>query len=343
MSSPVIIDFRPSPLLLNPNFDGYKLSLEPVPILKTELNVAPRRRFTNDDQYTFLHAKLFSLHNHLTNDPWLDYSCYFVDDAWTIQNVSFDTTTGKLGSVKAVYKVSKPNTSLGDYNTSLKFVSEKFCVFGDGCGGLKIFTTGDRYRVEEWKPVFTDTIHENPIPFVVQDARWEIFGGIHQIHCLLLSIQAKSDSADDKFETVLDWYVFKKDSQSNSWNKSFVRQLKGKALPEYCVFEPKCNAILISSDRKFEFTVDTENPIEIPKENLPVADDEKEKKHDFNWTQNDEDVSIYFNIPQETNKQDIKVICNGTNLQVRHKNDSLLTADLFQSVDKDLTTWSLVR
>lgn len=347
MSSPTIIDFRPSHLLLNPNFDGYKLSLDPVPILKTELNASPRRMFTSDEQYTFLHAKLFSLHNHLIHDPWMEYSCYFIDENWTIQNVRYDTTSGKLNSVKAVHKVPKPNTGHGDYNTSLTFVSEKFCVFADGCGGLKVFNTGDRYRIEEWKTIFSDTIFENPIPFVIQDARWEIINNVHQIQCLLLSIQQNNDDEDEKFEAVLDWIAIKRDAQTNSWNKSQLRQLKGKTLPEYCVLEPKCNGILISADRKFEFSFDNENPIEPPKneaskEETNGKNDQDEKKSQLNWTQSDEDITIHFNIPLETNKQDIKVICDGVNLQVRHKNEALLNSELLQGVDKDLTTWNLV-
>lgn len=345
MSSPAIIDFRPSHLLLNPNFDGYKLSLDPVPILKTEINAAPRRTFTSDDQYTFLHAKLFSLHNHLIRDPWLEYSCYFVDENWSIQNVHYETATGKLSSVKAVHKIPKPNTGRGDYNVNLTFVSEKFCVFSDGCGGLKIFNTGDRYRIEEWKTVFSDTILENSIPFVIQDARWEIINNIHQIHCLLLSIQQKSNSSDEKFEVVLDWIKIQRDSQPNSWSKSHVRQLKGNALPEYCVLEPKCNGLLLSADRKFEFSFDNENPIIPPeptKEAVTSEGEQGDSNLDFNWTQSDEDVTIAFNIPHETHKQDIKVVCDGANLQVHFKHDSLLNAELFQKVDNDLTTWSLV-
>lgn len=347
MSSSSIIDFRPSHLLLNPNFDGYKLSLDPVPILKSELNVSPRRIFTSDDQYTFLHAKLFSLHNHLIHDPWLEYSCYFIDENWTVQNIRYDTTTGKLGSVKAVHKISKPNTNSGVYNASLSFVSEKFCVFADGCGGLKVFNTGDRYRVEEWKTIFCDTIFENLTPFVIQDARWEIINNIHQIQCLLLSIQQNNDNEDEKFETILDWITIKRDAQTNNWSKSHVRQLKGKTLPEYCVLEPKCNGILISADRLFEFSFDNENPIEQPKDEPPKDEingqsDQNEKKPELNWTQSDEDVTIRFSIPHETNKQDIKVICDGANLQVRHKNEALLNSELFQGVDKDLTTWNLV-
>lgn len=344
MSAPAIIDFRPSHLLLNPHFDGYKLSLDPVPILKAEINAAPRRTFTSDDQYTFLHAKLFSLHNHLTRDPWLEYSCYFVDENWNIQNVRYDTTTGKLGTVKAVHKISKPNTGRGDYNVSLAFVSEKFCMFSDGCGGLKLFNTGDRYRIEEWKTVFSDTMLENCHAFTIQDARWEIINNIHQIQCLLLSIQPNKDSSDEKFEVVLDWIRIQRDSQSNSWSKLHIRQLRGNALPEYCVLEPKCNGILLSADRMFKFSFDNENPIETepPKEEVSAEGDQAESKLNFNWTQSDEDVTIAFNIPQETSKQDIKVICDGASLQVHFKHDSLLNAELFQKVDNDLTTWNLV-
>lgn len=345
MSSPALIDFRPSHLLLNPKFDGYKLSLDPVPVLKTELAVPPRRKFTNDDQYTFLHAKLFSLHNHLVRDPWLENSCYFLDENWTIQNVRYDTTTGKLSSVQAVHKIPRPNTGAGDFNSSLIFVSEKFCLFADGCGGLKLFNTGDRYRVEEWKTVFADSALENAVPFIIQDARWEIINGVQQIQCLLLSVQQAHENQDDKFEAVLDWVVVKKDSQSNTWSKAHVRQLKGKTLPDYCVLEPKCNGILISADRKFEFSFDNENPIEVeepPAKEGNAKGDEGENGQQFNWTQSDEDVTIVFDIPQDTDKQSIKVICDGSNLQVRLKNDALLNAVLFQKVDKDLTTWNLV-
>lgn len=346
MSTPAIIDFRTTPSLLNPNFDGYKLSLDPVPILKIELNTAPRRMFTSDDQYTFLHAKLFSLHNHLFRDPWLEYSCYFVDDNWTIQNVRYDTATGKLGAVQAVHKIPKSTTGRGDYNASLTFVSEKFCIFADGCGNLKLFNTGDRYRIEEWKTVFSESILDNSIPFVIQDGRWEIINNIHQIQCLLLSIQKKITSEDEKFEVVLDWVKLQRDAQSNSWSKSCVRQLRGSALPEYCVLEPKCNGILLSADRKFEFTFDNENPIEPPeppKQNCSSDEGQGDSKtSDFNWTQSDEDVTIVFNIPHDTNKQDIKVVCDGTSLHIHFKHDTLLNAELFQKVDNDLTTWNLV-
>lgn len=345
MESSAIIDLRPSQSLLNSNFDGYKLSLEPIPILKTELPAAPRRLFTSDDQHSFLHAKLFSLHNHLFRDPWLPYASYFVDENFNIQNVRYSTESGKLNNVKVVHKISKPNSKAGDYNASLHFLSECFCVFADGCGNLSIFNTGDRYRIDEWKTVFTGTILESSESFVIQDARWEIINNVQQIQCILLSVQRKSDTDDEKFEAVIDWVVIKKSAESNNWESSVVRHLRGNAIPEYCSLEPKCNGILLSADREFKFTFDTENPIaEAKKEDVDAIEgaevDENQRK--CVWNQTEEDVTIQFGTSREASKHDFKVICDGTKLNVRHKTESLLEVELFEPVDNDLTTWSLV-
>lgn len=343
-SSANIIDLRPNQLLLNPNFDGYKLSLEAIPILKTELPAEPRRLFTSDDQYSFLHAKLFSLHNYLFRDPWLPYSSYFVDENFNIQNVRYSTESGTLNNIKVVHNIPKPISKGGDYNASLNFVSEHVCIFADGCGNLSIFNTGDRYRIDEWKTIFTGTILENSESFVIQDARWEIINNVQQIQCLLLSVQQKKETDDAKFEVIIDWIVIKKNAESNNWESSVVRQLRGNAIPEYCSLEPKCNGILLSSDREFKFTFDAENPIvEAKKEDGDAAEvgvDENRQK--FVWTQTEEDVIIQFGISRAASKHDFKVICDGTKLNVRHKIETLLEVELFGSIDNDLTTWSLV-
>lgn len=348
MSLPAIIDLRPSGLLLNPHFDGYKLSLDPVPVLKTELITSPWRVFTSDDQYSFLHAKLFSLHNHLFRDPWLSYSSYFIDEKWIIQNVRYDNSIGKLNAIKAVHKLSKPNVTNEKYNASIRFVSEKYCVFSDGCGSLKIFTTGDRYRYDEWKTIYSDTIFTDSIPFVIQDARWEIMNGIQQIHCLLLSVQRNEKTENEKYETFIDWVVIKKSDEATKWSQHHVRQMKGNAVPEYCQLEPKCNGLLLSADRKFEFTFDSENPIETPViESNELKDSERLDDNSIDakvyaWNQTDEDICIQFNISRDVDKSNIKVICDSIKLQVRCKDNLLLDSDLFQAVDNESTTWNLV-
>jgi hypothetical protein len=63
---PKLLDLRPDRNLLLEDFDGYKLSLEPTPLLKHELTIKPDKVRTN--KYSFLHAQLFGLHNHLVRD-----------------------------------------------------------------------------------------------------------------------------------------------------------------------------------------------------------------------------------------------------------------------------------
>lgn len=347
MESPTIINLRPTHSLLNPNFDGYKLSLDPVPVLRTSLPAPLRRVFTNDDQYTFLHAKLFSLHNHLFRDAWLSYSCYFVDENWTIQNVRYDTTSGTLSTIKSVLKLTKPNCGRNDYNPSCCFVSEKYCVFSDGCGALNIIDTADRFRNEEWKTIYSDTMFEKSVPFVIQDARLEIVDNVRHIHCLLLSVQEKLDGSDDdkRYEAVIDWVRCTKENESNVWSKNHVRQLRGKSLPDYCVLESKSNGILLTADQRFEFVFDSEHPLQTtdPATAPSTAAIEKANEEiNFTWTQTDEDVIVHFNVSRDSSRNDIKIVCNGSTLHAYHRNVTLLEAELYRPIDNDLTTWNLV-
>lgn len=341
-SSNIITHLRPSRHLINANFDGYKLSLEPIPILKTPLTASPRRCHTSDDQYSFLHAKLFSQHNLLVKDPWHAYSFYFLDDNWTIQNIKYDTSSGHIEPIRSVFKLPKANTADGDYNPTFCFVSEKYCAFSDGCGTLRLIDTGDRYRNEEWKGLFAEQILEPDVRFILQDARLEFRDGNREIHCLLLSVQSNSNGTDQKFESVLDWVVLQKAESGNNWLKIGSKQLRSASLPDYCAFEPKCKSILLSTDRKWKFTSDSEQPIVEEVKEEESANEVALEVSNFTWTQTDEDVVINFNIPRDSNENDVKVICTATKIQVQHKNDNLLNAELYDRIDSDLTTWTLV-
>lgn len=346
MDLPATINLRPSFGLLNTKFDGYKLSLDPVPVLKSNLKSPVRRVLTSDDQYSFLHAKLFALHNHLFRDPWQSNSAYFVDEDWNLQNIRYDTNSGALNSVKVVARIPKSGIRNDAYNVSCCFVSEKYCIFSDGCGSLLIFDTGDRQRNEEWKSIHRENeVFDDAKVFVIQDARLEIAENVRSINCLLIHIQPceKSEKTDKRFEAIIEWISFHKSNESGAWTKKYVRQLKGKSLPEYCILEPKSKAIVLSSDQKFEFTFDSENEIVKDVEMNEIEENNEngiEKR--FTWTQTDEDVVIRVCIERESHKNDFKVICDGKKLHILHHNETIFDSELFLAIDNDLTTWNLV-
>jgi hypothetical protein len=69
------LSLTPERALLDPNFESYKLSLDSLPTYSTSdsdgLDV--HARSPNEDQYSFLHAKLFGQNNNLlVSDPFTD-------------------------------------------------------------------------------------------------------------------------------------------------------------------------------------------------------------------------------------------------------------------------------
>lgn len=352
MDLPILLTLRPDRALLNAKFDGYKLSLDPVPVLKANSSTSLHRTFTSDEQYSFLHARLFSLHNHLFRDPWTPNSGYFLDDSWALRNVRYRADSGTLDNPKSVFRFPKAAKLSDGYNVSCKFVSDKFCVFSDGCGALQILNTGDRARADEWKSIYREAALEGSTSFVLQDARLEDGEGSRSVHCLLLSIREKQTAAENekKFEAVVDWVVLSKADDTNVWSKKHVRQLRCHSLPEYCALEPNnSNGLLLSAEEKFKFEFDVENPVQEEETSEPEPNDQKEGQgqglqngSSFTWSQSDEDISVYFSIEKESSAKEFKVVCAGSKINILHKSTSLLNSELYEAIDNDLTTWNLV-
>ncbi|XP_026684083.1 nudC domain-containing protein 1-like [Diaphorina citri] len=83
----IVLDLKINSDLLNPNFNGYKLSLDPIGVHKIPLPAGVDQTFPSEDQYSFLYHKLFSLHNHLHQNPYSadEYGkVYFVDEKWKV-------------------------------------------------------------------------------------------------------------------------------------------------------------------------------------------------------------------------------------------------------------------
>ena len=89
-----IIELRADPKLLKSNFDGYKLSLDPIPILRLEDVPLPYRITPNlsAGEYSEKHVSLFQLHNHLVSDPWLNNTAYYFDVSSSVQKINYDVS-----------------------------------------------------------------------------------------------------------------------------------------------------------------------------------------------------------------------------------------------------------
>lgn len=320
------LEMRPNRSLLDPNFEGYKLSLETMSKLRQQLAEKPDRVVPSEDQYSFMHAHLFSMQNHLVQDPWESNAAYYIDANWVVQSIKYNTNTGTFERIRPVLNCTKSNRQIGDYNYGLQFLSEKYSLLTDGRGTVLLIDTGDRKLNAEWKCIQTvRPLNDDVTGFSLQDARFDIVAGHRQINCVLLHIER----TDDGFKCVLNWIILEHQTD-NSWTSRSVKQLCGKSLPSFCALDVKGNGLIISSDVVFR------------RENNEISTEDANGDSSFRWTQTDDEVLIIFNIGKAAEKQDFKIVSDVQRLHVIWKHAELFDAELYAKIDAGLTTWQLV-
>lgn len=330
MDASKLLEMRPDRSLLDPNFEGYKLSLESMSKLRQPLAQKPDRVVPSEDQYSFMHAHIFSMHNHLVPDPWESNAAYYVDANWVIQSIKYNTNSGTFERIRPVLNCPKSSRQIGDYNYNLSIVSEKYGLLSDGRGTLNICDTGDRVLNTEWKCIQAlRPLNDDVTGFAIQDARFDIVGGHRQINCVLLHVER----TDDGFKCVLDWIILEH-QPDNSWTQKSVKQLSGKSLPSYCALDVKGDGLIISSDVAFR------------RENTDISAEDANgvtnADSTFRWTQTDDEVLIIFDIEKSAEKQDFKIVSDSQRLHVIWKHAELFDAALHDKIDAGLTTWQLV-
>ncbi|KFB38895.1 AGAP000648-PA-like protein [Anopheles sinensis] len=373
------IELRPDRRLLKANFDGYKLSLDPIPVLRMELaeHNRPHRVRPTEQQFSYYHARLFGMQNHLVRDPWATGQCYYVDASGMVQRVHYDETLGRLKPVSAVYKlptaITEPPTLEGDqatdgeesktagtYNCSLVFASEKYCLVSDGRGTIRVLDTGDRTAGRDWKargvfqPAADDSSSGFPAGgFTLLDARFLVQDGKKQIHCVVLQVE---HHLERKSETLLYWLTLEQQQQTpecqkpaQEWTLRASRLLRGGGFPRYCALDYRATGLLLASDKPFRFVFDSERPVEQSVEAPAKASEtvaEEPPAHEtypFEWHQTLDEVVIKF-VRQEGVHYQVETKPSSDGLCV-FANDCAVVegTKLFAKIDGDCTVWTMDR
>ncbi|XP_037818846.1 nudC domain-containing protein 1 [Lucilia sericata] len=358
---PKIVELRQDRSLIRSNFDGYKLSLDAVPLLRQELTSAPLKAEVNDDQYSLLHAELFSMQNLLTVDPWTRTHSYFINRQGEIVRCAYDENKGRPDQQQVVYRLFQDiyadgRKQKGDYNYSLRFLSEKFCLICDGVKTILLLETGDRLKGGEWKLVASARVEgEGLAPeeknYLIYDARLDIIQEQKQISIILGHVQRveslRPEEATSHF-LYLHWSKWLLEDQL--WKFQILDTLEGKGSVYYCAFEPRAESVVISSNHEFKWRSQNsqENGVDVPKEEQekpqlhgePV-DDDANQVSGFSWTQTDEDIVIKFKVKEGKGKNDYNVKCELNKITVKCNDEVLLDQELLDKIDLDLTTWTI--
>ncbi|XP_030749316.1 nudC domain-containing protein 1 [Sitophilus oryzae] len=335
-TTPSVLEIKPNRLLLDSSFDGYKLSLEEIPVSRKNLETPVDKILLNSSQYSFLHAKLFGLHNHLISDKYDGFnSVYFIDKSLNVQKTYIDSYTHDLINPITVYSIPRPREQKsGDYNVTFCFASPQLAVVSDGMGTIYILGTRDKKDDDSFETLFAGKVLDNEEQgFLVTDAMYH--ESSNQLHVLLLHIE---EDPIERFVSVIHWLTFKEIKDvSDSWGQTALRRLKTKGEIQYLHLEEEGDHIYIVSENDIRFELNSEHPVNTEEDNTSSNSTTK----DYKWSQTLEDISVEFSLPEDAEKTLINVKTEVDKINIEYGTKVLLAGELHEKIDPNLTTWTV--
>ena len=360
------MELKPNRALLDPNFDGYKLSLDSMPLFTAApagLNV--KGRMPAEEQYSFLHAKLFGQSNNfLCSDPFGDGRGVYVlnPQEGSVTKVNYSAGAGippelvEVWTVPAGLKPTRP----GDYNPSLCFASENLAVFANGSGMIFILDTGDRKSSSEWRSVFHEEICGADRPFAVVSSVCQEATGLGDrgsvLNCLLLYVEAKENV--DGFEhekhldpavnfvNVVEWMTFAAESsgpKSTCWGLDRVRRFVFPGGIDVAQLTSTASHFVSCTTKPFFLVFDTMGGT--MEETLESGKMEKNNagpiRPAFYYLQGVDDITVWVVLPEDAHKRDIKVSLKPRELKVSFKGKEIISGKLWDILDSEDFVWTL--
>nr|XP_006978765.1 nudC domain-containing protein 1 isoform X2 [Peromyscus maniculatus bairdii] len=323
--------------LLDPRFEGYKLSLEPLPCYQLELDAAVAEVKLRDDQYTLEHMHAFGMYNYLHCDAWYQDSVYYIDNLGRIMNLTVMLDTA-LGKPREVFRLP---TDLTTYDNrlcaSIHFTSPTWVTLSDGTGRLYVIGTGNRGNSpEKWEIMFNEELGN---PFIIIHSISLLEGEEHSVAMLLLRIEKEElDMKGSGFYVSLEWVtVSKKKEDSKKYEITKRRVLRGKSVPHYAAIEPNGNGVMIVSYKSFKF-ISVDQDLE---ESMDEDRSEKIKEPLYYWQQTEDDLTVTVRLPENCAKEDIQIQFLPDNINIMLKEIQVLEGKLYSSIDHESSTWTI--
>ncbi|XP_074842849.1 nudC domain-containing protein 1 isoform X1 [Carettochelys insculpta] len=325
-------------LLLDPKFEGYKLSLEPLACYQLGLDSAVAEVKLRDEQYTLDHMRAFGMYNYLHLDSWYQDNVYYVDQLGRVMNLSVTLDTA-LQKPREVFRLPTDMTACDDrLCASIHFSSSTWAAISDGTGRLYLIKTGKRgdAATEKWEIMFNEELGS---PFVIAHSVSLVKSDVHSVAGLLLRVE--KDELDVKgsgFHVSLEWVTITEvDKEDNKRYEIFTRRvLQGKSVPHYAAIEPGGDGLMIVSYKPFSFLQDEGKQLE-ENESGKTAD---KKDPVYYWQQTEDDLTVTIHLPQNITKDDIQVQFSPDYIIVTLKNQSpLVEGKLYSAIDHEGCTW----
>ncbi|XP_013880254.1 nudC domain-containing protein 1 isoform X2 [Austrofundulus limnaeus] len=327
--------------LLDPNFESYRLSLDPIPTYSVELDAEVEELKLKDSQYTLEHMRAFGMFNYLHLDPWYHDTVLFVDCRGRVLSLTVTLDTA-LGKPTEVYHLPAAESGPQEDRlcASLSLTSATWAALSDGGGRLILLRTGKRGEGAhmKWDPLFLEDVGE---PFTVLHSVSHVHAGVHAVEVLLLRVQKDpQESTGSGYSVTLEWITVSNASGAGEEKKYAVRKrrsLRGKSVPHYAALEPRGRGLMVASEKPFVFTQVDGRPVEQPE---PEPMEVEATDPLYFWQQTSEDITVCVRMPEGFTSDDVLFQLTADRLSVGVRGfPPILEGQLYASVDPEASAW----
>lgn len=345
-----LIDLKPDSSLLDANFDGYKLSLDPLMSFDVHLPSAVRVMQTSNAQYGLEHVKLFNDTNYLIFDHYSSDNVtkrfYTITEDLRVCSINFNMQEKKFAPVEAVSDLTLPSDLANReerYPATISFPDQELAIVANGYGLLSMFITGNRSMNSPWKDCMNIKpllIDDDSGAFIVSESRRL---SDNMVVVLLRTIVAKERSSSKAhFWNKLFWITLTKGD--DGWHVSRTNEVICEGHVELATFDSTADNLIVVSSGDTTFTADTKSHCTPLVEDDSIEIVEQPKKKDrkaYAWIQDKEDVQVVFKVPEYTVKSEVSMSISGSKIRLAVCGTILLNGQLGGPVDVGICTCTL--
>lgn len=349
---PTLIDLQVDRTLLSPNFECYRVSIDPVVTYSQTFENSVNELRLTDQEYSYLHLSMASQFNHIFVDPYSMKTVFFGTNMGQIMCVSVEEVSGALVKPRAVYSVPHLDFSL----ISISFPTIDLSLIGlsnPNNPSVLLMSTPNRSAAQPWLPIKTFSLvdYEMKTSFYLSCSHSiDLINNCVQIDFILSFVDKSPQKSTEEmvkanqssFISVLNWFTIAgKPNDSDSWNVKRLRRLNGNDWPKYMAFDFVGSPFLcLVSNKDFVFVYDSDKPIEecTDCENISRF----ESKPIYTYVQSLEDICVTFKLPVHLNKTDIMIDLKPTVIAVKIKDVIEFEGQLYDTIEENTSVWTLM-
>lgn len=344
--------------LLDPNFNGYKLSLDTFPQYKLDLGQHDLDTYNLSDTETsnaehhkmllFQHLKLIGLQNLIVVNQFNDANVYYFDSKFRLVRVAYQgTETRSVIPTSLQLNLSGCNTNR--VNVTMKFVNANTAAVFDGYETIYLFSSSA--STDQWTELFrfsTKNLEKFGVACILKDA---ILLENNQLHLLFMNVQEKTEDnqTTGSFDTLINWLMFEP-SSDDVWSMKRLRRLNcANSVPDYVALETNGASVFLAGVDTIRYEFDSVQPVKPlaikqtkkMAEEMESSSDPIEKFYTWNQTVAEVNLSVCILEPGELLKSDLEIKVCTDSLEILHKGNVVIRDSFFGLVKHGESTWTL--